>query len=89
MTPDATNTDAEKTKGRRVTVDLTPAAAAEVDRLKSITGLTTADIFRHSMSLFRIYVNAKEHEEELRIVNPDNTGVQTRIELPISVASHA
>ena len=89
MTTDTRNTEAEKTKGRRVTLDLTPAATLEVDRLKEVTGLKTADIFRHAMSLFRIYVEAKGHEEELRIVNPASAGVQTRIELPITVATHS
>ncbi|HUY92822.1 MAG TPA: ribbon-helix-helix protein, CopG family [Pirellulales bacterium] len=72
-------------KGRRVTIDLTPAAAAEVDRLKEVTGLTTADIFRHAISLFRIYSDARARDQEFRIVDPLNIDVQTRIELPIHV----
>ena len=85
----AADKDAEATRGRRVTVDLTPAATEEVDRLKEVTGLTTADIFRHSLSLFRIYVEARQQADELRIVNPASTSVQTRIELPFSVAARS
>jgi len=77
---------ASETKGRRVTIDLTPSATAEVDRMKELTGLTTADIFRHAISLFRIYVDARAKGDELRVVNPASLNVQTRIELPISVA---
>ena len=83
----ATTTDAptQAQKGRRVTIDLTPAAAAEVDRLRDVTGLTTADIFRHAMSLFRIYVDARAKNEELRIIHPERQEFQTRIELPVSI----
>lgn len=72
-------------KGRRVTVDLTAAATAEVERLKAITGLPTSDIFRHALSLFRLYVEARERLQEIRIVDPKDAHFQTRIELPIEV----
>ncbi len=72
-------------KGRRVTIDLTPAATREVDRLRELTGLTTADIFRHAMTLFRIYVDAKGRGEELYIVDPTQEKAHTRLELPISL----
>ena len=77
------SSDAEN-KGRRVTIDLTAAAAGEVDRLRELTGLTTADLFRNAFSLFRIYVQARERGEEMCIVDPDdNYAIRTRIELPI------
>ena len=38
---------------RRVSIDLTDAAEAEVDRLATESGLSTADLFRHSLSRFR------------------------------------
>jgi flagellar basal body rod protein FlgF len=72
-------------KGRRVTIDLTPAATREVDRLKNLTKLTTADIFRHAMGLFRVYVEAKEQGLEMRIVDPKSIKAETRLELPISI----
>ena len=72
-------------KGRRVTIDLTPAAAREVDRLKQITGLSTADIFRHAITIFRIYVDAKKRGAEMLIIDPGEEQTKTRLELPISV----
>ncbi|MCI0641333.1 MAG: hypothetical protein L0Y72_29695 [Gemmataceae bacterium] len=73
------------TKGRRVTIDLTAAAASEVDRLRALTGLTTADVFRYALSLFRIYVDAKQRGHELQIVDPSGSGRDIRIELPVAV----
>jgi hypothetical protein len=73
----------EVVKGRRVTVDLAPAAAHEVDRLRSITGLTTADLFRSALALFRIYVGAQQRGMEMRLVDPNNADVVTRLELPL------
>ena len=84
--PTETTTDPE-TKGRRVTIDLTPAAAGEVDRLRSITGLTTADVFRYALSLFRIYVDAKQRGHELETVDPTGEDRDKRIELPVSIAA--
>ena len=72
-------------KGRRVTIDLTPAAASEVDRLRATTGLTTADLFRHALSLFRIYVDAKESGQEFELVVADSSAPNTRIELPLAI----
>ena len=85
MTRESTATP--ETKGRRVTIDLTPAAASEVDRLRSITGLTTADVFRYALSLFRIYVDAKQRRHELEIVDPSGEDRDRRIELPVSIAT--
>lgn len=81
------NSDVEN-KGRRVTIDLTPAAASEVDRLRELTGLTTADLFRNAFSLFRIYVQARERGEEMCIVDPvDNNAIRTRLELPVVLSA--
>jgi hypothetical protein len=73
-------------KGRRVTIDLSPAATCEVDRLRQVTGLTTADIFRSAMTVFRIYVDAHEQGKEVRVIDPSDLQTQTRIVLPISVS---
>lgn len=75
-------------KGRRVTIDLTPAAADEVDRLRGVTGLTTADLFRHGLSLFRIYVDVRERGQQLCIYDPDKKGIDTRLELPLEVLNN-
>jgi len=72
-------------KGRRVTIDLTAAAAKEVDRLRHVSGLTTADMFRHALSLFRIYVEAKESGKTLELVDQNEVVPNTRIELPVTI----
>ena len=77
----------QEAKPRRVTIDLTPAAASEVDRVRTITGLTTADVFRYAFSLFRIYVDAKQRNHELQIVDPSGDDRAKQIELPISIAA--
>ncbi len=79
----------ERAKGRRVSIDLTPPAVQEVDRLRDLTGLTTADIFRHALALFRLYINAKAHGRELIIVDPQDTGFRSQIELPVIVSTHS
>lgn len=68
--------------GRRVTIDLTPAAVAELDLVKNITGITTADIFRHAFTLLRIYVDERQKGNFLMSFDP-NEDERTRIELPI------
>lgn len=73
----------EAVKGRRVTVDLSPAATQEVDRLRLLTGLTTAELFRYALALVRIYVEAQQRGTELRLVDPARTDVVTRLELPV------
>jgi len=73
----------EVAKGRRVTIDLARAAAQEVDRLRSITGLTTAELFRCSLALFRIYVDAQQRGMEMRLVDPAKADVVTRLEMPM------
>ena len=74
-------------KGRRVTIDLTPAATREVDRLRDVTGLTTADVFRHALSLLRIYVDAKAAGREFELVDRAGEQPNTRIELPLAIES--
>ena len=74
-------------KGRRVTIDLTAAATQEVDRLRETTGLTTADLFRNAISLFRLYVEARTRGHHLCIVDPQNeNAIRTRVELPVFIA---
>ncbi len=76
-----------KNKGKRVTIDLSAAAVAEVDRLRDITGLTTADLFRNGFSLLRLYVDAKAQGQGLALVEGTRQDeIVTRIEMPIVVA---
>lgn len=79
----------EKSKGRRVSIDLTPPAVKEVDRLRSLTGLTTADLFRHALALLRIYTNAKVAGRELVIIDPKEPDARSQIELPVMISSDA
>jgi len=76
----------EKAKGRSVTIDLTASAVDELDRIRDVTGLTTADLFRNGFSLLRLYIQAKEKGQSF-VVSDDNdpTSVITRIELPFIV----
>lgn len=76
---------AGKLKGGRVTIDLTSTAAAEVTRLRAMTGLTTADVFRRALCLFRIYVDAKAAGQEFEIINRDKTKPNTRIDLLLTI----
>lgn len=74
-------------KGRRVTIDLTAAAAREVDKLKASTGLTTADLFRHALSLLRLYVEARAENRQVHLVDPTRGSAAIRVELPIPTGS--
>lgn len=77
---------ANSAKGRRVTIDLTATAVGELDRLRELTGLTTADLFRNGFSLLRLYVQAKEKGQSFVITDDDEpTAVVTRIELPFII----
>lgn len=67
---------------RRVTIDLTEDMSLEIERIRDATGLSIADIFRHSFTLLRIYLEAKDKNEEMRIVSPQKPRDQVRIELP-------
>ena len=86
MTDTATADTVASSKARRVTIDLTPAAVEELDRVKSVTGLTTADVFRYAFTLMRIYVDERQLDREFRIIDPSNERLQIRLELPIHVA---
>jgi hypothetical protein len=81
-----TNTD-QGTKSYRISVDLTPAYRDEVARLRAVTGLGTADLFRHALNLMRIYVQAKSEGHEVRIVDTKAPETQTRIEFPIMLSA--
>jgi hypothetical protein len=71
------------TKKKRVTIDLASAAAQEVDRLRAMTGLTSADLFRYGLVLARTYIDAQRRGMELRLVDPNKTDLVTRLELPV------
>ena len=55
--------------GRRCTIDLTPAAAEEVDRICNMFDLKISDLFRYSLLLMRIYADATREGKQMRLVN--------------------
>jgi hypothetical protein len=73
----------ENKKGRRCTIDLTPAASVEVDRICTMFDLKIVDMFRYSLLLMRIYAEAVEQGRQMRLVNPDNPSEIQVIELPL------
>ena len=75
-------------KARRITIDLTQAAADELEKLRSATGLKISDLFRHALTLLRIYVQAKQKGHDLLIVDP-GSGEKTRLEMGIPVKAMA
>jgi hypothetical protein len=68
---------------QRITLDLSPSAAAELDRLRALTGLTKTELFRHGFNLLRLYVKAAQEGKELSIIDP--SGRERVIQLPIVV----
>lgn len=77
------NSSAER--GRRVTIDLTPNAVRELDRIREQSGRTTADLFRFALTLLVIYVNAKSQGKEVVIMGTDPSGTREmrQVELPV------
>ncbi len=69
--------------GRRVTIDLTTAAAKELGRMSELVGVSVPEVFRQSFSLFRLYVDAKIEGKSLAIVDSKNLGEVRLIELAL------
>ena len=76
------NETENSTAVQKITLDLTPQAAAELERIRDKAGVTKAELFRHAFSLLRIYVKAVEDGQELCIIDPK--GKDKVIQLPIS-----
>jgi hypothetical protein len=82
------STERNEIRGRRVSIDLTPAATVEVDRLREATQLSTADLFRYALHLLRIYVDERQRGNSLYTARADNPSeTQTRIELPLNITT--
>jgi len=71
---------------RRITIDLFASAARELDKMKEASGLQASDLFRYAFSLLRIYVQAKGKGQEVRLIDPKDNSVQTRVEFPMDLA---
>ena len=68
---------------QKITLELTPQAAVELERIRQLTSATKAELFRHAFSLLRIYVRAAEAGQELTVIDP--TGKQKVIQLPLDL----
>lgn len=66
---------------KRISIDLTDAANAELDRVKKATGLATADVFRFAFALMRIYIDADKVGDQMHVVTGKGSS-RTRIVLP-------
>src|SRR5688572_8103598 len=71
------------TPSQRITLDLSPPAAEELERLRELTGLTKTELFRHAFNLLRLYVKAAQEGKELCIIEP--SGRERIVQLPIVV----
>jgi hypothetical protein len=70
----------------RIAFDLTPAMAAEVDRIQSVTGLgSKPEVFRRAFTLLRIHVDAALRGREIYMVDPDRPNEKYFIALPFDV----
>ena len=70
---------------RRITAELSDSSSDELERLRKLTGLSITDVFRYSFTLLRIYVNARLEGKEIRIIDPQDPQLQTRLEIPIEL----
>ena len=73
--------DARASVLRRITVDVSPSAASEIDRLSESTGKSTAELFRSAMSLLRIVANAAEDGMEVVLVDPTGSKKPLKLNL--------
>ncbi len=70
-------------KGRRCTIDLTPGAAEEVDRICKIFDLGIKELFQYSLLLMRIYTDATMEGKQMRLVSRKDPNKIQVVELPL------
>lgn len=68
---------------RRITIDLTDAADAEIERLTEVSGQTRADLFRTAVSLLRLHIDAAQRGQAITIDR--KPGEKAYITLPFGV----
>jgi len=61
----------EPGRGKRLTIDLTPAARAELLRLKGITGKDTAEYFKMNLVQTRKLIGLYERGARIYVALPD------------------
>ena len=74
-------------KGHRYTLDLTPGAAEEVNRICNMFDLKITELFRYSLLLMRIYGDAVVEGKQMRLVSRDNPHEIRVVELPLFVST--
>lgn len=57
-----TQHDTDRGAGARITIDMSPAAREEIERMAAADGLTVPDLVRHALSLYRLQPAARLHE---------------------------
>tara|TARA_R110000868_G_scaffold372982_1_gene636843 strand:+ start:490 stop:696 length:207 start_codon:yes stop_codon:yes gene_type:complete len=65
----------------RITIDFTESASDELERIKGLTGLSTADVFRSAFSVFRIVVDEQRQKRAIHLSDGRS------LELPFEVKS--
>lgn len=75
--------------GRRCTIDLTPAASEEVDRICNMFELKISDLFRYSLLLMRVYADATREGKQMRLVNRNDPNEIQVVELPLFGSSRS
>ena len=83
QSPSSKNASRPKPEFRRCTIDLTPRASDEVERIKMMFGITMADVFRLSLVLMRIYADAVAERKEVHVVDPKKPNLVRVIELGV------
>lgn len=77
------NMNKTQTQGRRCTIDLTPAAAQELDRICVAFNLKISELFRYSLLLMRIYRDAVLEGKQMRLVSRTDPNEIQVVELPL------
>lgn len=77
------NMNKTNTQGRRCTIDLTPAAAQELDRICGTFNLKISELFRYSLLLMRIYRDAVLEGKQMRLVSRKDPNEIQVVELPL------
>jgi hypothetical protein len=73
---------ATKTFGRRVSVEISPEMDIEVRKLEAEAGMNTAELFRSSLSIMKLYLEARANDRKLMIVDPEHPENTVRVEIP-------
>jgi len=70
----------------RIAFELTQAMAEELDRIQTVTGLSSKpEVFRRAFTLLRIHVDAALRGREIYMVDPDHPNDKYFITLPFDV----